>query len=103
MSENPSYPVARYLLDRLAEIGVRHLFGGPGDFNLLFLDEVIAHPTIQWIGTANELNAGYAADAGWRRLSAQRIARLLRINLARPSGGSCSRLGQLLAGRSALG
>jgi indolepyruvate decarboxylase len=63
MSGNPSYTVARYLLDRLAEIGVRHLFGVPGDFNLLFLDEVLAHPTIHWIGTANELNAGYAADA----------------------------------------
>jgi indolepyruvate decarboxylase len=54
--------VARYLVDRLAEIGIRHLFGVPGDFNLVFLDTVVAHPEVAWIGNANELNAAYAAD-----------------------------------------
>jgi indolepyruvate decarboxylase len=54
--------VARYLVDRLAEIGVRHLFGVPGDFNLVFLDTVVAHPEVAWVGNANELNAAYAAD-----------------------------------------
>ncbi|MGG7668162.1 alpha-keto acid decarboxylase family protein [Yersinia sp. J1] len=56
------YKVADYLLDRLAQIGIKHLFGVPGDYNLQFLDNVIAHPQIDWVGCANELNAAYAAD-----------------------------------------
>lgn len=56
------YRVADYLLDRLAQIGIKHLFGVPGDYNLLFLDHVISHPQIAWVGCANELNAAYAAD-----------------------------------------
>ncbi|MFA3779799.1 alpha-keto acid decarboxylase family protein [Yersinia sp. 1652 StPb PI] len=62
-----SYNVADYLLDRLAQVGIRHLFGVPGDFNLLFLDRVISHPVIKWMGCANELNAAYAAD-GYARV-----------------------------------
>ena len=62
MSESQSPTVARYLIDRLAEIGIRHLFGVPGDFNLVFLDAVVAHPEVNWVGNANELNAAYAAD-----------------------------------------
>ncbi|PLZ04014.1 indolepyruvate decarboxylase [Burkholderia sp. WAC0059] len=54
--------IGDHLLDRMAELGIRHLFGVPGDFNLAFLDHVIAHPAIDWVGTANELNAAYAAD-----------------------------------------
>lgn len=62
-----TYTVADYLLDRLAESGVRHLFGVPGDFTLAFLDHVERHPLIEWVGCANELGAGYAAD-GYARL-----------------------------------
>ena len=62
-----SYAVADYLLDRLAEAGVRHLFGVPGDFTLAFLDHVERHPLIEWVGCANELGAAYAAD-GYARL-----------------------------------
>lgn len=54
--------VSDYLLQRLHEIGIDHLFGVPGDFNLAFLDRVIAHPQLAWVGCANELNAAYAAD-----------------------------------------
>jgi TPP-dependent 2-oxoacid decarboxylase len=57
------YTVGDYLLDRLAELGVSDVFGVPGDYQLEFLDHVIAHPRLRWIGGANELNAGYAADA----------------------------------------
>jgi TPP-dependent 2-oxoacid decarboxylase len=62
-----SYTVGDYLLDRLAELGVTEVFGVPGDFNLEFLDHVVAHQRIRWVGNANELNAGYAAD-GYGRL-----------------------------------
>ncbi len=54
--------VGDYLLHRLQQAGIRHLFGVPGDYNLQFLDSVIAHPDIAWVGCANELNAAYAAD-----------------------------------------
>ncbi|GAA1666962.1 alpha-keto-acid decarboxylase [Microbacterium lacus] len=62
------YTVADHLLDRLASLGVRHLFGVPGDFTLAFLDHVERHPLIEWVGCANELGAGYAAD-GYARLN----------------------------------
>ncbi|EGT8914561.1 alpha-keto acid decarboxylase family protein [Salmonella enterica] len=65
--QNP-YTVADYLLDRLAGCGIGHLFGVPGDYNLQFLDHVIDHPTLRWVGFANELNAAYAAD-GYARMS----------------------------------
>ncbi|MDD3846718.1 MAG: thiamine pyrophosphate-binding protein [Syntrophorhabdaceae bacterium] len=65
MEENCT--VSRYLLSRLHEIGVRHVFGVPGDYVLDFLDEVVASP-IEWVGTCNELNAGYAAD-GYARMN----------------------------------
>ena len=58
--------VSRYILHRLKQAGVDHLFGVPGDYVLDFLDEVMAGP-IRWVGTCNELNAGYAAD-GYARL-----------------------------------
>ncbi|ECE6309347.1 alpha-keto acid decarboxylase family protein [Salmonella enterica subsp. enterica] len=65
--QNP-YTVADYLLDRLAGCGIGHLFGVPGDYNLQFLDHVIDHPILRWVGCANELNAAYAAD-GYARMS----------------------------------
>ncbi|EAM6971862.1 alpha-keto acid decarboxylase family protein [Salmonella enterica subsp. enterica serovar Enteritidis] len=65
--QNP-YTVADYLLDRLAGCGIGHLFGVPGDYNLQFLDHVIDHPTLRWVGCANELNAAYTAD-GYARMS----------------------------------
>jgi indolepyruvate decarboxylase len=64
---DPVYSVGDYLLDRLAELGVSEIFGVPGDYNLAFLDHIVAHPIIRWVGSVNELNAGYAAD-GYGRL-----------------------------------
>ena len=64
---DPVYTVGDYLLDRLAELGVTEIFGVPGDYNLEFLDHIVAHRAIRWVGNANELNAGYAAD-GYGRL-----------------------------------
>lgn len=58
----PTVTVGEYLLHRLASLGVNHLFGVPGDYNLAFLDTVLASPHISWVGTANELGAAYAAD-----------------------------------------
>ncbi|MFC7308052.1 alpha-keto acid decarboxylase family protein [Streptomyces monticola] len=60
-------PVATYLALRLQQLGVDHLFGLPGDYNLGLLDALLADSTLQWVGAANELNAGYAAD-GYARV-----------------------------------
>ncbi|OON39074.1 indolepyruvate decarboxylase [Izhakiella australiensis] len=54
--------VGDYLLARLHEAGIDNLFGVPGDYNLQFLDSVLAHPSVAWVGCTNELNAAYAAD-----------------------------------------
>ncbi|MFU2316394.1 alpha-keto acid decarboxylase family protein [Rahnella sp. PCH160] len=56
------YTVGDYLLDRLSFSGVSELFGVPGDYNLTFLDSVINHQQITWVGCTNELNAAYGAD-----------------------------------------
>lgn len=57
-----SYTIADYLFDRVAEAGATEIFGVPGDFNLAFLDNVLASNKLRWVGNTNELNAGYAAD-----------------------------------------
>ena len=54
--------VAAYLGTRLRQLGVDHLFGVPGDFNLDLLDG-LADDGPAWVGSPNELGAGYAADA----------------------------------------
>lgn len=54
--------VATYLIERLKQAGLKHAFGVPGDYVLTFMDRLIASG-IELVGTCNELNAGYAADA----------------------------------------
>jgi pyruvate decarboxylase len=56
-----------YIFYRLREIGISHILGCPGDFNLNLLDHLYTVPGIKWIGTCNELNAAYAAD-GYARV-----------------------------------
>jgi indolepyruvate decarboxylase len=63
---NSEITVADYLLSRLKEIGVDHLFGVPGDFVLGFFNQVLKSD-VKYIGTCNELNAAYAAD-GYARI-----------------------------------
>ncbi|KAL1600844.1 hypothetical protein SLS60_007232 [Paraconiothyrium brasiliense] len=54
--------LAEYLFQRLVQLGIGSVHGVPGDFNLTLLDYV--EPAgLHWVGNANELNAGYAADA----------------------------------------
>lgn len=58
--------LAEYLFTRLKQLGVGAVHGVPGDFNLTLLDYV--QPAgLLWVGNANELNAGYAAD-GYARV-----------------------------------
>jgi indolepyruvate decarboxylase len=59
--------VIEYVLRRLCDIGVKDIFGVPGDFAFPVQDAIVNHSGIEWIGCCNELNAGYAAD-GYARL-----------------------------------
>ncbi|KAL2127889.1 hypothetical protein VTI74DRAFT_10018 [Chaetomium olivicolor] len=58
--------VSEYLFTRLHQIGIRSVHGLPGDFNLVALD-YIPKAGLKWVGSVNELNAGYAAD-GYARI-----------------------------------
>ncbi|EXJ77177.1 hypothetical protein A1O3_10335 [Capronia epimyces CBS 606.96] len=58
--------LAEYLFRRIHQIGVRAVHGVPGDYNLTALD-YIEPAGLSWVGNANELNAGYAAD-GYARI-----------------------------------
>ena len=66
------FTLGSYLVRRLEEAGVGHVFGVPGDYALEFLDQ-ITHSSLRWVGTCNELNAGYAAD-GYARLTGLGVA-----------------------------
>jgi indolepyruvate decarboxylase len=57
-----TFTIADYLLARLRELGVRHIFGVPGDFNLWFMERIQDADEIEYVGCCNELNASYAAD-----------------------------------------
>jgi indolepyruvate decarboxylase len=70
MSSSPTrrMRIGDFLLRRLEEAGLRHLFGVPGDYNLALLQQLHDTGTLKWIGTCNELNSSYAAD-GYARLN----------------------------------
>lgn len=62
------YTVANYLLDKISKLGVKKIFGVPGDFNLEFLDFILKNDKLDWVGSVNELNAAYCAD-GYARVN----------------------------------
>jgi indolepyruvate decarboxylase len=60
------YTVGQYLVDRLSELGLEHLFSIAGDYSIDWVTNYVAKK-MQVIEEVNELNAGYAAD-GYARL-----------------------------------
>ena len=66
-TDSRTMTIGDFLLRRLQEAGVGHLFGVPGDFNLELLQQNQDGGYLEWIGTCNELTAAYAAD-GYARL-----------------------------------
>ncbi|MGJ0428603.1 alpha-keto acid decarboxylase family protein [Methylobacter sp.] len=60
MSSHPS--IGHYLLTRLYESGVHHVFGVPGDYILRFYQQLSESP-IHHIGTTREDTAAFATDA----------------------------------------
>jgi indolepyruvate decarboxylase len=55
--------IGNFLLRRLEEAGVKHIFGVPGDYNLELMQQLEDRGRPAWIGNCNELNASYATDA----------------------------------------
>ena len=62
-----SETVIQYLLNRLKQLGIKDIFGVPGDFAFLINDAICDDKELRWIGCCNELNAAYAAD-GYARI-----------------------------------
>lgn len=54
--------IGDYLIQRLYEEQVHHVFGVPGDFVLRF-NKLLEDSPIQFINTCDEQGAGFAADA----------------------------------------
>jgi indolepyruvate decarboxylase len=67
-SSSQRMKIGDFLLRRLEEAGIGHLFGVPGDFNLELLQQLEDAGHLKWVGTCSELNASYAAD-GYARLN----------------------------------
>ena len=70
--------VIDYIVQRIADEGVQHCFGVPGDYAFPVGDAVDRNPNIKWIGCSNELNASYAADGYARARGAARASMLRR-------------------------
>lgn len=58
--------VADFLIERLQNSGVKHVFGIPGDYVLDFYDKLWKNDKIEVINTTDEAHAGFAADANAR-------------------------------------
>jgi TPP-dependent 2-oxoacid decarboxylase len=54
--------VSEYLIQRLSDHGVEHVFGVPGDYILRFFQQLERSP-IKVVNTCDEQGAGFAADA----------------------------------------
>ncbi|MFF8926185.1 thiamine pyrophosphate-dependent enzyme [Streptomyces longwoodensis] len=59
--------VGRYLVDRLRQLGLEHLFAIAGDYSIEWLNRCVAPGGVQIVEEVNEVNAGYAAD-GYARM-----------------------------------
>ena len=59
--------VADYVINRLADLGIEHAFGVPGDYSFPIDDAIEFSSRIRWVVCSNELNAAYAAD-GYARI-----------------------------------
>lgn len=59
---NKSTTVGKYLVTRLEQAGLRHIFGIPGDYVLGFYD-LLVDSRMKVVGTCTEAGAAFAADA----------------------------------------
>ena len=61
--QDTTFTVADYLLTRLKQLGVTDVFQIPGDYVKNFTQSLEKFEGVETIGTSNELEASYAADA----------------------------------------
>lgn len=91
--------VGQYLVERLYDIGLRHLFSIPGDYTLAWVDDCVVpskntDKKIEVISEVNEVNAGYAADGYARQKGRNGIGALCvtysagGLSAANPIGGA---------------
>lgn len=71
-----THTVGQYLVDRLLELGVGHLFSIAGDYSIEWVDSYVGHSPIHVVEEVNELIAGYAADGYARQKGAKGIGAL---------------------------
>lgn len=55
--------VADFLIERLENVGIKHVFGVPGDYILNFFGNLTKSKKMELINNADEAGAGFAADA----------------------------------------
>ena len=60
--------VIEHVMWWLKKVGIKDVFGVPGDFSFPVTDAIIEDKEMRWVGCSNELNAAYAAD-GYARIS----------------------------------
>jgi indolepyruvate decarboxylase len=65
MKNNPT--VADYAVGRLADLGMKHVFGVAGDYSFPIDNAIDANDRLSYIACSNELNAAYSAD-GYARI-----------------------------------
>lgn len=58
-----NFTVGNYLATRFQDMGMKHYFVVPGDYNLGLLDELLWNKEVEQVGCCSELNASYAAEA----------------------------------------
>lgn len=59
--------IGKYLFERIKQLGIKSVFGVPGDYELVLLD-MVPEAGLTWRGNPNELIASYAAD-GYARVN----------------------------------
>ena len=55
--------IADYLVERIADYGVRHVFGIPGDYCIVLWERMHQSGLIQTVNTCDEQGSGFAGDA----------------------------------------
>jgi len=58
-----THSVGTYLIKKIHECGVEHIFGVPGDYVLGFYDQLMRAKDVKVVNTCDELAAAFAADA----------------------------------------
>jgi len=69
---NDQTTVAEYVVKRLAALGIKHVFGVPGDYSFPIDIAIEKYDGLTWVGCSNELNAAYSAD-GYARINGAAI------------------------------